>query len=182
MLQVVIYLQETGSERVSVTEFRSENTFHRYQVIRMWEQDPEVFLQDPELLPLAVLARAESPEGLVQQVAQEVERVEDKKRQSDLAACAEVLGGLRFSKELLRGLFREELVKESVIYQEILQKGEQRSQQTWVESLLRSKFGEIDPELPRIMPAMMLLSPEELAPLLLNGDRGLLLRQFDSES
>lgn len=45
MLQVVIYLKETNSEEVYKTTFELEQTIHRFQVIRLWEQPTEIFLQ-----------------------------------------------------------------------------------------------------------------------------------------
>jgi len=59
--QVVIFLKPTNSEAVYVEQFAVGNTVHRYRVIRLWEQDPAPLLANLALLPLAVLARTDSP-------------------------------------------------------------------------------------------------------------------------
>ncbi len=38
--QIIIFLKPTTSEAVFVNEFTAANTWHRYRVIRLWEQDP----------------------------------------------------------------------------------------------------------------------------------------------
>ncbi len=57
MRQVVIYLQPSDSELVYQAEFVLENTFHRFEVIRLWEQPTELFLNSPGLLPFATLSQ-----------------------------------------------------------------------------------------------------------------------------
>lgn len=47
----------------------------------------------------------------------------------NLAASVQILAGLRFDENLIEQLFREDIVKESVIYQKILQQGVQQGQQ-----------------------------------------------------
>lgn len=61
MRQVVIYLQQTGSDLVQQTSFMLPNTRHEFEVIRLWEQPLEVFLCPPGLLPFAVLSRVTHP-------------------------------------------------------------------------------------------------------------------------
>src|SRR5262245_7528938 len=41
----------------------------------------------------------------------------------ELASCATILAGLRFDKELIKKYFPEDLMQESMIYQEIIQRG-----------------------------------------------------------
>lgn len=60
----MIFLKPTTSDTVYVEQFAVGNTFHRYRVVRMWEQDPTPLLANPALLPLAALARTNSPETL----------------------------------------------------------------------------------------------------------------------
>jgi predicted transposase YdaD len=36
MRQVVIYLRKTGSELVSENSFKLNNTYHQFEVIRLW--------------------------------------------------------------------------------------------------------------------------------------------------
>lgn len=51
--QVVIFLQETDDLIVFTEEYVNETIRHRYCVMRMWEQEPELFLNSLPLLPLA---------------------------------------------------------------------------------------------------------------------------------
>ncbi|WP_392534479.1 hypothetical protein [Nostoc sp. C117] len=56
-----------------IEQFTDTNTVHRFRVIRIWEQDPAPLLAFVGLLPLAVLARTDSPESLLEQVAAQVD-------------------------------------------------------------------------------------------------------------
>jgi predicted transposase YdaD len=127
VIQVVIFLQETNEKEVFIEAYSSETTIHRYRVIRMWEQDSALFLNNPGLLPLAPLTRTNSPQSLLSQVSENVAKISDRETQQDIAAYTEILAGLRFEKNLIRQLLSEEIMQESVIYQDILQKGEQRT-------------------------------------------------------
>ncbi|AOX01754.1 hypothetical protein BJP34_22020 [Moorena producens PAL-8-15-08-1] len=72
--QVVIFLKSTSSDLVFNNEFRDINTWHRYRIIRLWEQDPQPLLANRALLPLATLARSNRPNLLLEQVVAEVDR------------------------------------------------------------------------------------------------------------
>ena len=127
--QVVIFLQETNHENAFIEAYVSETTTHRYRVIRMWEQDSALFLNNLALLPLAPLTRTNSPQGLLSQISENVAKIVDRETKQDIAAYTEILAGLRFEKKLIRQLLSEEIMQESVIYQDIFQKGEQRGRQ-----------------------------------------------------
>ncbi|WP_424101983.1 Rpn family recombination-promoting nuclease/putative transposase [Moorena producens] len=131
--QVVIFLKSTTSQMVFNNEFRDINTWHRYRVIRLWEQDPLPLLANRALLPLATLARSNQPLGLLEQVVAEVDKIEEKPLRGNLAACVDVLAGLRFDKNLVRRLLREEVMEESVTYQDIIQKGVQKGIQQGIQ-------------------------------------------------
>lgn len=121
--QVVIFLQQTASEQVFVSEYTDANTRHGYRVIRLWEQDPASLLSVPGLLPLATLSQTNSPRTLLEQIATQIATIEEPTQQADLLACTQVLAGLRFEKDLIRQLFRKETMRGSVIYQEIREDG-----------------------------------------------------------
>ncbi|WP_334310861.1 DUF4351 domain-containing protein [Dolichospermum circinale] len=121
--QVVIFLKETNSPDVFVDRLIVGNTRHQYQVIRVWEEDSETLLKSPALLPLAVLAKTDEPNKLLQQVALEIDKIEEQAQQNTIAACVELLAGLKFEKQLIKQYFREETMEESVIYQEIINRG-----------------------------------------------------------
>jgi predicted transposase YdaD len=149
--QVVIFLQETNHENAFTEAYISDTTTHRYRVIRMWEQDSTFFLNNLALLPLAPLTRTNSPQILLSQVSQNVAKIADREAKQDIAAYTEILAGLRFEKTLISQLLSEEIMQESVIYQDILQKGEQRGEQKGEQRtiirLLNRRFGEIDSSL-----------------------------------
>ena len=146
--QVVIFLQETNHENAFIEAYVSETTTHRYRVLRMWEQDSALFLNNLALLPLAPLTRTNSPQGLLSQISENVAKIVDRETKQDIAAYTEILAGLRFEKKLIRELLSEEIMQESVIYQDIFQKGEQRGrqqgEQRTVIRQLNRRFVEID--------------------------------------
>ena len=155
IIQFVIFLQETEDKNAFINVYQDVNTTHYYQVIRMWEQDPVLFLNNPALLPLAPLTRTNSPQSLLSQVAESVAKIEEIEIKRDIVACTEILAGLRFEKKLISQLLREDIMRESVIYQDIFQKGEKQGeklgrtegeQRTIIRQLTR-RFGELDSSL-----------------------------------
>jgi len=150
--QVVIFLQETNDPIVFTEEYVNETTRHRYRVIRMWEQDSDLFLDNLALLPLAPLTQTNSPQSLLSQIANNVAKIADRETKQNIAAYTEILAGLRFEKDFIRQLLSEDIMQESVIYQDILQKGERIGEQRgelkgelkFCLFLLNQRFGEID--------------------------------------
>lgn len=92
------------------------NTQHRYQVVRLWEQDSAPLLATPALLPFAALARTDSPATLLEQVAAQIDMIEEPDEQRNISACVEVLASLRFDKDFIQRFLREELMRESPIW------------------------------------------------------------------
>ncbi|MBD2412240.1 Rpn family recombination-promoting nuclease/putative transposase [Nostoc calcicola FACHB-3891] len=125
--QVVVLLLPPSPETVIETAFVVENTRHEYRVICMWEENPEPFLNDVALLPLAPLAATTQPQALLQQVVGKVNQLEPRQR-TEISAYTQILAGLKYNQDLIRQLFREGMMRESVIYQEILREGEQRGE------------------------------------------------------
>ncbi|MDM3853499.1 MAG: Rpn family recombination-promoting nuclease/putative transposase [Aphanizomenon gracile PMC649.10] len=150
--QVVIFLQETTNEIAFTEAYIDEITTHHYRVIRMWEQDSALFLNNPALLPLAPLTKTNSAPELLSQVAREIAKITDVPARQNTAAYTEILAGLRFEKNLIRQLLSEDIMQESVIYQDILQKGEQKGEKIgeqkeafrFLNRLLNRRFGEMD--------------------------------------
>ncbi len=178
--QVLIFLQHTSSEIVFNTQYVDKKTRHEYRVIRLWEEDPTPLLANPALLPLATLARTDSPEDLLEQVAAAVDMIEVTDEKQNISACVQVLAGLRFEKNLIRQLFREEIMQESVIYQDILQKGLQQGlqqgeelgkKQEALELILRQltrRFGAIEAETEQQIRTLSITQLEDLAEALLD--------------
>ncbi len=126
MHQVVIYLNRTNSELVYQNIFTLTRTRHEFEIIRLWEQPPEVFLQNPGLLPFAVLSNSPNPENVLNQVAREINQISDNRTQSNVAASAAILAGLVLNQDLIKRVLRSDIMRESPIYQEILQEGEEK--------------------------------------------------------
>ncbi len=110
----------------------------------MWEQDPELFLNNEALLALAPLTQTTSPQGLLSQVAQRIATIPNRGARENIAGYTEILAGLRFEKNLIRRLLSEDMMQESVIYQDILQKGRQQEAFTMINRLLNRCFNQID--------------------------------------
>ena len=134
--QVVVLLLPPALDTVIETVFHVENTRHEYRVISMWEENPEIFLNNEALLPLAPLAATTQPQALLQQVVERVNQLEPEQR-PDISTYTQILAGLKYDKDLIRQIFREGMMRESVIYQEILAEGEQRGEQRERSLILR---------------------------------------------
>jgi len=128
MRQIVIYLRKTESELVNENSFRLENTYHQFDVIRLWEQPTDKFMTVPGLLPFAVLSQTKDPTMVLTQVAQAVEAITDQQQQKNIAAASSILAGLVLKKDVIRKILRSEIMRESVIYQEILEEGETKGE------------------------------------------------------
>jgi predicted transposase/invertase (TIGR01784 family) len=121
--QVVIYLTKSNSPLVRQNRYEFGKTSHEFEVIRLWEIPHETFLQTQGLLPFAILSQVENRENLLREIAEKIEDIEDKETQSNLAASTAILAGLVLKKELIKQLLKEEIMKQSVIYQEIKNQG-----------------------------------------------------------
>ncbi|MCA6508449.1 MAG: Rpn family recombination-promoting nuclease/putative transposase [Pseudanabaena sp.] len=121
--QVVIYLTPSQSLLVHETTFRIGSLNHEFNVIRLWEQPTEIFQQYQGLFPFAVLTKTENPTDTLRQVVKQIENIADKQVQSNVAASTAIISGIALNKEIIQRLLRSEIMKESVIYQEILLEG-----------------------------------------------------------
>jgi predicted transposase YdaD len=131
-----------------------------------------LFLDNPALLPLAPLTRTNSPQSLLSQVAESVAKIGETEIKRDIAAYTEILAGLRFEKNLIRQLLSEEIMQESVIYQDILQKGEkrgeERGEQRTIIRQLNRRFGEINSSLVDRIKTLTIEKLDDLADALLD--------------
>ncbi len=128
MRQIVIYLRKTESELVNENSFRLENTYHQFDIIRLWEQPTDKFMTIPGLLPFAVLSQTKDPTMVLTRVAQAVEAITNQQQQKNIAAASSILAGLVLKKDVIRKILRSEIMRESVIYQEILEEGEAKGE------------------------------------------------------
>ena len=106
------------------TAFQLGSTYHEFTVIKIWEQDTEIFLNNPVLLPFAALTQLGKSEALLNQVAQKVDEISSVDERRQVSSYVQLMAGLKYDKDSIRSIFREGIMRESVIYQEILQEGE----------------------------------------------------------
>jgi predicted transposase/invertase (TIGR01784 family) len=164
--QVVVLLLPPATDTVIETSFNFETTSHQYRVIRMWEQNPELFLNDEALLPLAPLAATSQPQSLLQQVAERIEGIEAQKR-PEILTYTKILAGLKYRKDLIQQLFKGGVMRESVIYQDILaegrregeQRGRQEGERSLIQRQLTRRVGELSQD---ILERIEILSLEQL--------------------
>jgi predicted transposase YdaD len=162
--QVVVFLQETDDPIAFTEEYVSEVTTHRFRVIRMWEQDSALFLDNNALLPLAPLCRTNSAQALLSQVAGEIAKIPDMETRQNTAVYTEILAGLRFEKNFIRQLLSEDIMQESVIYQDIVQKEAFKV----VNRLLNRRFSQITIAMIERVQALSAQQLEDLAEALLD--------------
>ena len=55
--------------------------------------------------------------------------------------------GLKFEKDVIRQFLREDIMQESVIYQDILQKGKKEEALIWITQFLNYRFGDVNSSL-----------------------------------
>lgn len=180
IVQVVIYLRLTDSELVRQTCFTANNLRHEFQVIRLWEQPTEIFLQCPGLLPYAVLSQTNDRAGVLRSVAQAIDTLPERREQSNVAAATGILAGLVLDKQMIQRLLRREIMRESVIYQEWYEEMREEVQQEIREEVrqaearslvlrqLRRKLSSFSDEIESRVNALTLNQLEDLGEALLD--------------
>ncbi len=152
MRQLVIYLKPSRSELVNQNLFTISGMRHEFEVIRLWEKPTADFLQFPGLFPLAVLGKSEDRTQTLQEVSSLIDNLKDKREQSNIAAATSLLAGLVLKKEVIQQILREEIMQESVIYQDIkeqgikqgIKQGLQQGQAILVLRQLKRRIGEVE--------------------------------------
>jgi predicted transposase/invertase (TIGR01784 family) len=170
--QIVIYLKPTSSELVYQDVFEIPRMRYEFEVIRLWEQPTQPFLESTGLLPLAVLTKTSDKTQNLRQVASRVEAISDLTIQSNVAASAGILAGLLLKRDFINQVLRKEIMQESVIYQEIEQggivKGKLEEGQSLILRLLTRRIGALTPSLQSQIQALSLSQLEVLAEALLD--------------
>ncbi|GAA6620817.1 hypothetical protein NUACC26_066350 [Scytonema sp. NUACC26] len=115
------------------------------------------------MLPLAPLTRTDSPQGLLARVAENVARISDREERQNVAGCLEVLAGLRFTKDLIRQFLSEDIMRESVIYQDIAAKERKQEAILIIMRLLNRRFSQLDSSLAEQVQGLSIKQLEELA-------------------
>jgi predicted transposase/invertase (TIGR01784 family) len=176
MRQVVIYLKETSSPLVQENAFILPNTRHEYEVLRLWEIAAEKMLGLSGLLPLANLGKTPNRPEILRQVAAKIDNIEGRTEKSNLAAATAILAGLVLSKEIIGSLLREEIMRESVIYQDIRESGKAQGREegrreeavSLILRLLNRRLGEISSTLGQQIQELSLEQLETLGEALLD--------------
>jgi predicted transposase/invertase (TIGR01784 family) len=153
IVQVLVLLRPPPKGTEIESAFVLGTTRHEFMVLKLWEQNPELFLGDPALLPLAPLTQGMDSETLLSQVAEKVSTIESEVQRREVSAYTQLMAGLRFDKKLIHRIFQEGMMRESVIYQDILQQGEQKGRQEGRQEgemililrLIARRFGTIPP-------------------------------------
>jgi predicted transposase/invertase (TIGR01784 family) len=121
--QTVIYLKPTNSPLVYQTSFNSQKLNHDFNVIRLWEQPTEILQNYRGLLPLSVLSKTDDPTETLRETAKIIDNIEDRQVKNNVIAATAIISGLALNKEVIQHLLRSDIMKESVIYQDILLEG-----------------------------------------------------------
>jgi predicted transposase YdaD len=168
MRQVVIYLTRSTSELVYQTVLEIPRTRHEFEVIRLWEQPTQPFLEATGLLPLAVLTQTADAAQTLRQVAARVEAIPEIREQSNVAASAGILAGLLLKRDFINQVLRRDIMQQSVIYQDILQEGEERGERSLILRQLTRRIGELSSEMRSHFQALSLTQLEALGEALLD--------------
>ncbi len=180
MRQVVIYLKKTGSELVQENSFTISGMRHVFEVIRLWEQPTTDLLKFPGLLPLAVLGRSDNRARTLEEVSSVIDNIEDRRQRSNVTAATSILAGLVLKKNVIRTILREEIMRESVIYQDIRAEGKAEGKAEGVKQeavslvlrLLKKRIGEINAEDESQITALSVEQLEALGEALLDFSSG----------
>ncbi len=198
IVQVVVVLLPPSGDTAIETAFQSATTRHEYRVIKLWEQDPEVFLHDPVLLPFAALTQTQEPEQLLDRIVQQVAAVPETLQRREVSGYVQLMAGLKYDRGIIRRIFQEGMMRQSVIYQEIFQEGEQvgfqegeksgeargrqAGQRSLILLLLEQRIGEVSLEQRDRISHLNLEQMEALAIALLNFSTAADLERWLAES
>jgi len=182
--QVVIYLKKTNSELAHIDSFRLPQMEHKYNVIRLWEIPTTELLGSTGLLPLAVLSQTQDPSKVLEEVAKKIESINDERERNNLTTSTAIIAGLVLDKMTIKRLLRNEIMKESVIYQEIeaigeakglkqgleqgLEQGKQQEAVNLILKQLQRRVGELPQEIITQIHNLSLEELENLAEVLLD--------------
>jgi predicted transposase YdaD len=133
---VVLVRKEANSPHLSGAYERKvpdgfQTNCYNYRVVRLWQDDPELYLNaSVALVPLAPLAAVSETDlpTLIQRMKDRIGR-EPRPHAEKLFAAAYLLMGLRYDNDLTNRLVEGiEIMKESTTYQSILREGRQEGE------------------------------------------------------
>ncbi|WP_048753821.1 DUF4351 domain-containing protein, partial [Crocosphaera watsonii] len=120
------------------------------------------------LFPFAVLSIETNREMVLGEVARRIEEIGDRTNKNNIAASTAILAGLVLNKNTVSKLLREDIMKESVVYQDILSKGEQKEAIKLILRLLNRRLGELAPNIISQVRGLSVEQLEELGEALLD--------------
>jgi predicted transposase YdaD len=149
---LVLLCKEANSPHLTGTYLRElpngwQTNGYNYRVVRLWQEDPELYLTGAlNLLPLAPLAAVSEPE-LAVVIARIRARVdpESPPLAAKLWTATYLLMGLRYNDELVANLLEGVQMTQSTTYQRILKEGRLREARHFLRRLGIRRFGEPDP-------------------------------------
>lgn len=77
----------------------------------------------------------------------EIEKIEDVTEQRNIAVSTALLAGLKLDKEVVERIMRSDIMRESVIYQDIIQQGSKQEATAFALRLLKQRLGKVNTEL-----------------------------------
>ncbi len=75
------------------------------------------------MLPLSVLSKTDDPTETLRKTAKIIDNIENRQVKNNVSAATAIISGLALSKDVIQKLLRSDIMKESVIYQDILLEG-----------------------------------------------------------
>ena len=171
---LVIYLNPDNSGLNIVDTFVNsiydkDILFFKYEVLKIWEMDQNRIIDNNlyglfPILPLAKIKAIDDKQNLTEcfDLVRKI-GIEDEVLKADIYVCTGILAGLRYPKELIKSLMKVENMEESVIYQDILNKGKEKGREEGIETgreegmeesiiqILSKRFGNISPGLADII-------------------------------
>ncbi|HIE50877.1 MAG TPA: hypothetical protein EYP85_03885 [Armatimonadetes bacterium] len=157
MYSVVVWLTAEGypgpghNRLAGVVRGQQQLTFE-FAEVRLWELDAEEKLAWIEaegrwsLLPLVPLMGEEPRPEVLERAVEGAGKVGEAQERADVYTGIAVLGGLRYGGDLIRRLIREEVLMESPIYREILERGAIRAKREAILEVLAARFGVVPKE------------------------------------
>jgi predicted transposase YdaD len=101
----------------------------KYKVLKVWEMEVNRIIDNDlyGLFPILPLIRHKTIDDKVNlakcfDLVQNID-IEDNTLKADIYVCTGILAGLRYPKEMIESLMKVEIMQESEIYQDILNKG-----------------------------------------------------------
>lgn len=151
VIPAVVYLRrssprlENPEEAYEIRVGGSVINRYCYRVVKLWEMDYHGLAlgrEAPGLAPLIPLMRhQEQPEEAFRLSLKVLEGIGDQATRNELYGLTYLLSGLIYPKELLKGLFKKEILMESVTYQEAVQEGVEKGKREDLERILEARFG-----------------------------------------